>query len=218
MLLYYSYQEKQRPTSTHPVQLLKGFILFLAAFSEKKFRLLSFINFSFILAWSLYFQVINWFLMDEFGYSVDKLGLFIGYIGVIFVFTTSVLLRYFLRLFSSEIHACLFFVFIMGAAIVGCTLTASAASQWWWAILICGSEIICYTLFMGLFSNLADKDAQGWIMGVMGSIMAITWTVGGLIAGPLGYISIRVPFWVAGMLCFISFVLLLVYAKSHAND
>ena len=216
VLLYFSYQENHFQRSEHKVQLLKGFVLFVAAFSEKKFRLLSLVCFTLILAWSLYFQVINWFLMDEYHYTVNQLGLFIGYIGVIFVIITSVLLRHLVKLFSHVSNACLFFILLMGISLLCGTLTHSALSQWLWAILISGSEIICYTLFMELFSNLASKDAQGWIMGVMGSIMAITWTVGGIIAGPLGYIGIRVPFWVAGILCFMSFLLMWRYRKTHA--
>ena len=216
ILLHYSYQENLLAFSTHKIQLLKGFVLFAAAFSQAKFRLLSFVCFSLILAWSLYFQIIGWFFMDQFHYDVNQLGFFIGYIGVIFVFITSVLLKHFLKLFSDASEACLFFIFLMGVATLGCTMTESAFSQWLWVIPIAGSEIICYTLFMDLFSNLASKDAQGWIMGVMGSIMAITWTVGGLIAG-LWVISIRMPFWTAGVLCFISFFLLWQYRRSHVS-
>jgi MFS family permease len=217
VLLFYSYQETHPVQSGHKIQLFKGFMLFVAAFSQQKFRMISLVCFTLILAWSLYFQVIGWFFMEEFNYDVNQLGLFIGYIGVIFIITTSLLLPYFLKLFSHPSTACLFFILLMGAAIVGCTLTTTAYSQWIWVIFISGSEIICYTLFMELFSNLADKDAQGWIMGVQGSIMAITWTVGGLIAGPLGYINIRVPFWVGGVLCLISFILLCLYRRSHLN-
>jgi DHA1 family tetracycline resistance protein-like MFS transporter len=215
VLLFYTYQEKQSRASSHKIQILKGFTLFIAAFSQKKFSLLSSVCFCLILAWSLYFQVIGWFFMEEFHYNVNQLGLFIGYIGVIFVFTTSVLLNHLLKIFADAAQACLFFILLMGVTTIACTLTQSAFSQWIWVIFISGSEIICYTLFMDLFSDLANKDAQGWIMGVMGSVMAITWTVGGLIAGPLGYVNIRVPFWTAGALCFVSFILLAIYRKSH---
>lgn len=217
VLLFFSYQDRHQVTPGHRVQLLKGFALFLSAFSEKKFRLISLICFTLILGWSLYFQIINWYLMDEYHYSVNQLGLFTGFMGVIFVFVTSVLLQHILKYFGNVSQTCLFFIFTMGCGLFGCTLTNSALSQWLWVIPIAGSEIICYTLFMDLFSSLANKDAQGWIMGVLGSIMAITWTVGGIIAGPLGYLGLRVPFWTAGLLCSVSFLLLLVYRRSHAS-
>ena len=84
-------------------------------------------------------------------------------------------------------------------------------SQWLWVILNAASDVICFTVALSIFSNLANHESQGWIMGVTGSIGAITWTIGGLIAGPLGYINIYVPLWTAGALCLMSFLLMLIY-------
>ncbi|MBV9575381.1 MAG: hypothetical protein JO149_02020, partial [Gammaproteobacteria bacterium] len=85
-----------------------------------------------------------------------------------------------------------------------------------WVILNAASDVICFTVALSIFSNLANHESQGWIMGVTGSIGAITWTIAGLIAGPLGYTSIYTPLWVAGILCLISFGLMLVYKRSHS--
>jgi hypothetical protein len=71
---------------------------------------------------------------------------------------------------------------------------------------------------MKVFNHLrgaASHESQGWIMG--GVTGAITWAVGGLIAGPLGYINIYVPLWTAGVLCLMSFFLMLIYKKTHHN-
>ncbi|MBV8802257.1 MAG: MFS transporter, partial [Gammaproteobacteria bacterium] len=61
MLLYFSFKEISVTKSEHTIKITKGFSLFIAAFSERKFRLLSFLYFCFIMAWSLYYQTINWF-------------------------------------------------------------------------------------------------------------------------------------------------------------
>ncbi|MBV9575815.1 MAG: MFS transporter, partial [Gammaproteobacteria bacterium] len=108
-LLYFSLREVAIVKSKQAISLTKGFSLFMAAFAEKKFRLLSFLYFCFIMAWSLYYQTINWFFMQEYHYSVGKLGLFVSFIGIIFAFTTSIIARYILRLFSNEINAYIFF-------------------------------------------------------------------------------------------------------------
>jgi DHA1 family tetracycline resistance protein-like MFS transporter len=215
LYLYFSFKEVPVIKSDVPVKISKGFILFLSAFTEQKFRLLSFTYFSFILAWSLYFQAISWFFMQNYQYSSGKIGLFIGFIGVVFVFATTFVARAAVKIFDDEIKTFLFFVAIMAVANIGCAFTASEVSQWLWVILNATSDVICYTVSLSLFSNLADKDSQGWIMGVAGSLAAITWTVGGVIAGPLGYVDVRLPLLVAGVLCIISFVLMLLYRRSH---
>jgi hypothetical protein len=54
-------------------------------------------------------------------------------------------------------------------------------------------------------------------MGVTGSLAALTWTIGGIAAGPLGYIHIRLPILAAGLLCLMSFVLMIIYRKKNPN-
>jgi DHA1 family tetracycline resistance protein-like MFS transporter len=216
--LYFSYAEIAPIKSKVPVKISKGFVLFIAAFTEQKFRLLSFTYFSFILAWSLYFQAISWFFMQNYQYSSGKLGLFIGYIGVVFVIATTFIVHVAMKFFDDEMKTFLFFVALMAIANIGCAFSTSELSQWLWVILNATSNVICYTVSLSLFSNLAGKDSQGWIMGVAGSLAAITWTVGGVIAGPLGYLDIRVPLLTAGIFCIISFVLMLLYQRTHHNS
>lgn len=213
VLLYFSLKEVLPAKSDHSIKLIKGFVLFIDAFSEKKFRLLSLLYFCFILAWSLYYQTINWFFMEKFHYSVGKLGFFVSFIGIIFTITTSLLAKYILRLFSNETTAFTFFIFTMAIANIGAAMSHSELAQWLWVIVNAASDVVCFTVALAIFSNLANHESQGWIMGVTGSIGAITWTIGGLIAGPLGYLNIYVPLWTAGILCFISFILMLIYNK-----
>jgi DHA1 family tetracycline resistance protein-like MFS transporter len=215
--LYFSYAEIAPIKSDVPVKISKGFVLFISAFTERKFRLLSFTYFSFILAWSLYFQAISWFFMQNYQYSSGKIGLFIGFIGVVFVIATTFVVRIATKCFADEMKTFLFFVAMMAIANIGSAFSSSELSQWLWVILNATSDVICYTVSLSLFSNLAGKDSQGWIMGVAGSLAAITWTVGGIISGPLGYIDIRVPLLTAGILCILSFALMILYRRTHHN-
>ena len=218
LFLFYSFKETSTPAVKHAIQLTKGFSLFIAAFAEKKFRLLSLLYFCFILAWSLYYQTINWFFMEKYNYSVLKLGLFVAFIGIIFAVTTSLFARLVVRLFKNETNAFTFFIFTMAIANIGAALSQGELAQWLWVILNAMSDVICFTVALGIFSNLASKETQGWIMGVTGAIGAITWTIGGIIAGPLGYINIYVPLWTAGLLCLTSFLLMQIYKRTDFEN
>lgn len=218
ILLQFSFKEAAQNKPSPAIHLTKGFRLFIAAFTEKRFRLLSVLYFCFILAWSLYYQTINWFFMEKYHYSVGKLGLFVSFIGIIFAATTSLIARFILRFFAHETNAFSFFIFTMAIANLGAALSQAEIAQWLWVILNAASNVICFTVALSIFSNSANHESQGWIMGVTGAIGAITWTVGGLIAGPLGYINIHVPLWTAGILCLLSFLLMLIYQRSHSNE
>ncbi|HSW71007.1 MAG TPA: MFS transporter, partial [Gammaproteobacteria bacterium] len=218
LLLQLFLQEASPAKTGVTIHLTKGFTLFMTALTEQKFRLLSILYFCFLLAWGLYYQTINWLFLKEFNYSVAKLGLFVSFIGVIFAFGTGMVVRFILRFFSSEINIFTFFIFTMALANVGAAMSNSELAQWLWVILNAASNVICLTVALSIFSNLVDQKSQGWIMGVTGSIGALTWTIGGLIAGPLGYLSIYLPLWIAGSLCFTSFVLMIIYRKTHSNN
>lgn len=213
IFLMFSLKESNEKRLKCKLQLTKGFTLFMEAFLQKRFRLLSFLYFLFTLAWSLYYQTINWFFMEEFHYNVAQLGIFVGGIGVAFALASGVILRIILKIFTYENSACAFGIFLMTIASVGCALTYAELPQWLWMILNASSYIVCYTMSLSLFSQLVDENSQGWMMGVISAIGAITWTVGGLIAGPLGYLSIRAPLWIAALLSFISFILILKYCR-----
>ena len=217
ILLFYYFEEKERTLKPHAIQLFKGLKLFASAFLESKFRILSLLYFCFGLAWSLYYQAITWLFTEKFHYSAGKLGLFVAYLGIISAIATSIIAKVILKFFPRETHAYLFFIFIMGVANIAAAICSSELAQWMWVILNAGSEVICFTVALTIFSNSADENSQGWIMGVIGSVGAITWTVGGLIAGPLGYINIHVPLWSAGILCFISCALMILYQQSHQH-
>lgn len=214
IFLIYFFHEKKQSKLVHTIHWLKGFTLFITAFSESRFRILSLLYFFFGLAWSLYYQAITWFFMEKYHYSVGKLGLFVAFLGVIGALTTSIISRFILKLFPREVNAYLFFIFTMGIANIGAAISQGEIAQWLWVILNSASEVICFTVALSIFSNLANHESQGWIMGVTGSIGAITWVVGGFIAGPLGYINVNVPLWTAGILCLVSFFLMICYRKT----
>ena len=195
------------------LSLTKGFTLFIAAFREPKFRLLSLLYFCFIISWGFYYQTINWVFMERYQYGVGRLGLFVAFIGVVFAIGTSVVTKVVQRIFARETVIFAIFVFCMGIANLAAAMTHSELAQWLWAILNATGDVVCYTMSLAIFSSLAGDEAQGWIMGVAGAIGAMTWAVAGLIIGPLGYLHITAPLWSAGVLCLVSFGLTLVYVR-----
>lgn len=213
-LLYVTLPATPPQQAHQAIQLTKGFRLFLTAFKEKRFALLSMLYLCFLLAWSLYYQTINWFFMATYHYSVLKLGLFTAFIGVMFAMASTFMKRI-LSLFKTENHTFRFSVCIMAIANFAAAVSHNEISQWLWVILNAGSDAVCYTVALAIYSSLVSHDSQGWIMGVTGAIMAVSWAIGGLITGPLGYISVVAPFWTAGVLCLVSFALMMGYMRGR---
>lgn len=219
LMLVFSLKEKTSLIQKDRVlSLTKGFSLFMAAFSERKFRLLSLLYFCFVISWGFYYQTINWIFMEEFHYGVGRLGFFVAYIGVIFALSTGLVVRWVQQLVPRETTIFAVFVLCMSFANFGAAITHNEVAQWLWAILNATGDVICYTMGLAIFSSLVDQDSQGWIMGVAGAIGAMTWAIAGLVIGPLGYLHLTLPLWISGVLCFTGFVLMLIYQAQTRTD
>lgn len=213
--LQFSLENTSSQVKHHAIHFTKGFKLFLSAFTEKKFRLLSILFSCYVLAWSIYFQSINLYLTEKFHYSSTQLGLFVGFIGVLFAFSSSLFSKWILSFFSRDTTSFAVCITSMGIGCLGAALCPSELAQWLWVILLAVSEVICFTLSLSLFSSLADENSQGWIMGVNSALGAIIWGVGALLSGPLSYLGLSLPFWASGILCFCSAGLMVRYRKNH---
>jgi DHA1 family tetracycline resistance protein-like MFS transporter len=214
-LLIFCYNDSKFKRTTAKVKITKGFTVFISAFRKKKFSLLSLLFFFYALAWSLYYQTINWVLTEKFHYTVGKLSLFVAFLGLIFMVTTSLLSRIFLKHFNHDSHAFVFFIFVMAVANAGSAIFHSESAQWGWLIINAMCNMLCYIICLNIFSNHVGDSAQGWIMGVTSSIGSITWTVSGLIVGSLGFLNVYMPFWVSCSLCLLSLSLMRFFHKEN---
>ncbi len=217
-LILFCYKDTKVYSSRIKIKIFKGFTVFVGAFRKRKFSLLALLFFSYALAWSLYYQTINWVLTEEFHYSLAKLSLFVAFLGLIFTLTTSLLSKIVLKPFTHDSHAFLFFIFLMAVANAGSALSHSETAQWCWLIINAICDMLCYTVSLNIFSNQVGASAQGWIMGVTSSIGSITWTVSGLLVGSLGFIDAYMPFWVASALCLVSLSLMQFFHREHLTN
>jgi DHA1 family tetracycline resistance protein-like MFS transporter len=217
-LILFCFKDSKVYSPTAKIKILKGFTVFIGAFRKRKFSLLSLLFFSYALAWSLYYQTINWVLTDKFHYSVAKLSLFVAFLGLIFTLTTSILSKIALKPFTHDSHAFLFFIFFMAVANVGSALSHTETAQWCWLIINAICDMLCYNVCLNIFSNQVGASAQGWMMGVTSSIGSITWTISGLLVGSLGFLDAYMPFWVASALCLVSLCLMQFFHREHLNN
>jgi len=218
VLLIFFLQETFVPTIKHKINLLRGLNLFFEAFKDKSIRMMSAVFFCVLTAWALYFQSVSWVLLQYYHYGTDKLGLFTGYVGVAFGIALTVVVRKALTWLKTEIQVYLYATVVMAIANYAVAVFTSEFSQWFWVTFNALGAALNYAMGLAIFSNLADRESQGWIMGITGALMAAAWVITGLAVGPLGYINIRLPFFISGIAATLSFILMLVYQRKHSNQ
>lgn len=218
ILLIWFFKETYQPKAVKQFNFFKGLHLFFAAFKDKKIRLMSAFFLCELLAWALYFQGISWLLLQEYHYTTTKLGLFTAYVGLAFTVALTLVVRLMLMWLRTDLRVFLVSVFVMAVANIGCAIFTSEISQWILATFNAIGAAICYSMGLAIFSNSADHETQGWTMGVTGAINAASWMLTGVVAGLAGYINIRLPYWIAGTLALLGFVLALRYQKHHTAE
>ena len=204
--LWLSFHETFFPQFNLKIKVLKGVELFLGAFRNPKIRAVSLIFLLFQFAWGLYFQFVSLYSVQTYHFSALKIGLFMGYIGLIFVFSLLKGIHFYLRFTSVSLTNHIALIFIGG----GILLNALLPYEWvqWATVFIIVTHVgIAYTCQLTLFSNCVDSGSQGWIMGISAAVMAVGWVLGGLLTSVVGLLDLRVPFIIAGLiLLFASFL------------
>jgi MFS family permease len=199
IVLWFIFHETFTVTTQVNINLLQGLTLFKEAFTNNHIRLLSSTLFFLMLGWTLYFQSISWYLMQRFHFTPDKIGVFIGYLGIAFTVALVVVLKLLLKYLQSHVRIILLCLSVNVLAVLLAFAIPYETIEWLAGPFIIGAMAISYTMLLSLFSNAVGEEKQGWIMGVTGSLVAIAWTVAGFIAGPLGYLNIILPLFVSAL-------------------
>lgn len=192
------------------VKIHRAIEVFLEGFRDEKIRGLSAIFFVMIFGWSCYYSYVAMFMVREFQVSVFGTSLFMTLMGVGFVIATGFLAdrcsKWFkLRPFSA------WMAFLAGAFAFITGVVSHAVLAWLLAIPVALTIALAYSMMLAIFSDQAGEDAQGWVMGITGAIMALSFGLSAFITSLAANISPRLPIIMAGIFMSAAGIWLSVY-------
>lgn len=199
-----------------PFNFLRPVQIFIEAFKDKAVRLLAVVFLLMQIGFSLYFQLILVLLAEKYHYTSWKLGLFNGFIGVCFVFALYITRRLTARPRSIEWIA-FWTLLITGISQLGASFARDQLSQWVFVIPVATADMVAYTAMLTSFSNAASKDAQGWVMGIAGAVMALSWTFTGFSLNLTTVIGIENLILIGALFLIASAFFMMHSCKSHWN-
>lgn len=181
--LFFFFKETHVPKKNAPrIPLSHAITIFISAFRSKRIRFLSFFFLIFIIGWSNYYTYISPFLYKKFGFPPLEVTLFMSILGLGFALGFGILPSYCAKRFSLK-NTVIVSTFIAAA----CALATFAPPKQlfaWLSVVPMGVFVsLAYSTTITLFSTQVDEDAQGWIMGITGAIMALSFGVVGLFSG-----------------------------------
>lgn len=192
LLLWGLFRETFVPTRKVELKVHRAVDIFISAFRKKEIRNLSVIFLIMMIGWSSYYTYIPMFLLKKYHFSPLSVSLFMMVLGMGFALGFGYLVDFFAKRFLLRWVA-------VGTMVISCVaslLTVSIHSiiLAWIAVFFMGAFIsVAYTVMISIFSNQVAPTQQGWIMGITGAIMALSFGIIGLLSPVLTDFSANVP-------------------------
>jgi predicted MFS family arabinose efflux permease len=152
-------------------------------------------------------------MQRNYHYSNIYLGMFLAFSGVGFVLASLVLVPLFLKIFKNEIYICVYSTMVLFILLFLIGFVENEQALWYFGFCLSAANVLAYTLILTLFSNAINESSQGWIMGITGSISAVSFGATALLLGPLSHWGLNTPIYAAAILGVISFCILVYYAR-----
>ncbi len=175
---------KKRLSVTRPIVIL------IKAFHHPLLRFLIPIFALMQIGFGLFFTLIFLHLKESFGYTSFQLGLFSGFIGLSLALGTLGVTPFCLNKWSVNKLAATFLC-LTAFFEVWSGLNRNEVMTWVLALPCSLSNVVAYAMLMTTFSNAGNKDSQGWVMGIFGATVAVSFTLAGASPNLLSFVGIR---------------------------
>ena len=205
-LLLSTFKETTKYLKLEKIVLYKGLMLFLSGFSSRRLKNLAITLLLVQIAWILYFQTSSLLMVETFNYNISQLGRFISYVAIVYSFVLIVIVRILGKYFTLEklfLYSCA--LQCIGLLIASCNTEFCA---WFAVIPIASGSGLAYLCVITLFSNAVAKKSQGWIMGIVGSIVAAASCFGSIVAGVFTSISFSATFIIGALFPFAALLII----------
>lgn len=212
--IVFAFKETYINYSAKPINIFRPITIFQEAFAHKAVRLLSCVFLLMQLGFSLYFQFILVLLKTNYAYANWQLGAFNGFIGFSFAFSLLIGMRLMLKVMKVN-QVAMVGLFLVGVCQIATALIDQQLAIWLIAFPLSAFDMIAYTAILTAYSNTVDKSAQGWVMGISGAIMAVSWAITGLCANLLPLLGADGLILGGGILLLLSAACMWLFNRKH---
>lgn len=197
LLVSFVFKETFNSESKQKISIFAGIYNLRESIKVKKTRRLCLIFFYFMLGWAMFFSLIPLLLAEKFNWQASHIGAFISFaglflgLGVIFFIPRLVKIARVENIISLSL-------LVLIIATVLFPLIHHAALLWLLVIFTMASPFV-YVGLASLFSTAISTNEQGKIMGVIGSLVALTWGIGPMMIGYIAGFGFATAYLVTGL-------------------
>jgi DHA1 family tetracycline resistance protein-like MFS transporter len=202
-----------RPTELHQkISYSKAFTNLLTIFTNRKLRILYFINFLIYLAIFGFFRCFPMYLVDEFHFGVGKVAEFIAWVGVPIVLANAGLTGFLSKRYSVKTLA-INSAILTGVFMVIVVIPRSQQILWLTLFLTALALAICLPSVATFLSMAAPSNEMGRVMGNNQALQVGAEALSGLAGGLLAAISIKLSLLILGIMAILGGIFLALDIK-----
>jgi DHA1 family tetracycline resistance protein-like MFS transporter len=211
LIVFYFFDETHTPLTTK-IDLLSSLKNLLQVGNFPNLKKIFICLFITMLGYITFFNYLPIFLHQRFNYSGNQQGYFLGYYAILFSASLCYFLPKLQKRFplSKLVYTAIIFHSIFYLI---CFTATSAKTLYAYVIPISVFAPIMYVGLVTLLSNQASPTEQGKVMGIVGSICALTWALGPLLVASLTLVSFIAPVLIS--VAFLISSLLILSANSR---
>lgn len=210
VLLWIKFHETYQITESIKVNIHKAIAIFISAFTHKKVGKLSFIYFIMQFGWGFFFNYILLYLDAKFKLSNSGGSIFMLSMGIGFAIGCGYLANKLSSIFKLKNVVASGFI-ISAITILILNFNINITFSWLLLIIICATLAYGYSSILVLFSNIVSAKEQGWVMGITGSIFALSFGVTAIIGPFIAQFGKYYPIVLGGCAVLISGILIIFY-------
>jgi MFS transporter, DHA1 family, tetracycline resistance protein len=207
-LVFFFFRETIKEKTTEKISLLAGVKGFKKAFHMKGLRILFLLTFLFVFGWSLFFEFIPVYLIDQFAFKAKDIGNLYGLSGAMFAISSGILIRPLINRFSPY-RLFLVNVFIVGAIILILLILFQTWQIYVMTILLNFFSACIFPSITTLVSNKVEDKIQGEILGLLSSTYGLALAISPLTSGAIAGLYPFLPILVGSICMFIVGILLM---------
>ncbi len=200
LLLAFSLHETRVPNHSIVERKWKHqFHHFLKLFTHDKTQKHLILFLFFELGWSLYYQSLAIELTEDLHLGQRAIACFLCLVGISLCFSLFFLVRFAARIGHAN-QIIQFSLVVSGLSLILDAYLDSIAWQIAFAVIVTACVALCYTNIISELSRHVHKDSQGLLMGTTDALLALAFSITGLLSGYLTYLSPTLPLLVAGII------------------
>lgn len=212
--MYLQFEETFIPQKIKKIQILRPIKIFIEAFQQKRVSLLAFTFLIMQISFGIFYQLIQVRFATQFDYSTWQLGLFNAGIGAAFVVMMYLNTKIFVRVFSENTLA-ISTLFLTGICLLILSILQGQIGILIFSFLGAGIDMIAYSVMIIAFSDAVSSKKQGWIMGIFGAVVAISWSISGFATNLLSIMSVEMILLIGAILMLITAIIMIFYIKKY---